>query len=90
MHITGKGERQKTTKKHRLDSTSHGLMQKNAHLATGITIPYISVYQSFFHQDNTNHLQLSNMFTQSLSHMFPMACVSKNRATSHQSPAEIL
>lgn len=45
--------------------------QINAHLATGTTIPYISVNQPFFHQDNTHHLQLFNMFTQNLSHMFP-------------------
>lgn len=32
--------------------------------------PHIVVYQPFFHQDYTNHLQLSNMFTQTLSHMF--------------------
>lgn len=50
----------------------------------------ISVYQPFFHQGNTNHLQLFNMFTQSLNHMFPWPMCQQNRATSYQSPAEII
>lgn len=68
----------------------HRLMQKTAHFATGTTIPYISAHQLFFYQDNTTHLKLSNMFTESLSHMFPWPMCQKNRTTSYQSPDEIL
>lgn len=60
--------------------------QINTHLATGTTIPYISVYQPFFHQDNTNHLQLSNMLAQSLSHMFPWPMCQKTE----QLPIKVL
>lgn len=61
MQVTRKGEGWKV---------SYYFTQFTAHLATGTTNPHIAVCQPFFHQDNTNHLQLSNMFTQSLSHMF--------------------
>lgn len=86
MHVTGKGERWKKIKRHKFGSTQHRWMQKSAHLATGTTIPFISVYQPFFHQDNTNHLQLSNMFTQSLSHMFPWPMCQKTE----QLPIKVL
>lgn len=73
-------------KTHRIGSALHRLIQKSAHLATGTTIPYISVYQPFFHQDNTNHLQISNMFAQSLSHMFPRPMCQKTE----QLPIKVL
>lgn len=73
-------------KRHQFGSTLHRLMHKSAHLATGATIPYVSVYQPFFHQGNTNHLQLSNMFTQSLSHMFPWPMCQKTE----QLPIKVL
>lgn len=78
--------RKKKMRRHKFGSTLHRLMQKSAHFATGTFIPNISVHQPFFPQDNTNHLKLSNMFTQSLSHMFPWPMCQKTE----QLPIKVL
>lgn len=79
------GEKKKM-RRHKFGSTLHRLIQKGAHFATGTFIPNISVHQPFFPQDNTNHLKLSNMFTQSLSHMFPWPMCQKTE----QLPIKVL